>query len=64
MGIEFQEIGRGVAFQMALTKIVSGGQTAVDRGALDAARISESGAAAAIVRFVEEHEIQVLNVGG
>jgi hypothetical protein len=31
---------------------------------LDATRISESGAAAAIVRFVEEHEIQVLNVAG
>jgi hypothetical protein len=31
---------------------------------LDATRISESGAAAAIVRFVREHEIQVLNVAG
>jgi Circularly permutated YpsA SLOG family len=31
---------------------------------LDATRIAESGAAAAIARFVEEHEIQVLNVAG
>jgi hypothetical protein len=31
---------------------------------LDATRISQSGAAAAVVRFVEEHEIQVLNVAG
>lgn len=31
---------------------------------LDATRISESGAAAAIVRFIREHEIQVLNVAG
>jgi hypothetical protein len=32
--------------------------------ALDATQISESAAAAAIVRFVEENEIQVLNVAG
>jgi Circularly permutated YpsA SLOG family len=31
---------------------------------LDATRISVAGAAAAIVRFVEEHEIKVLNVAG
>jgi hypothetical protein len=31
---------------------------------LDATRISETGAAAAIVRFVEEHELKVLNVAG
>jgi hypothetical protein len=31
---------------------------------LDATRISKAGAAAAIVRFVEEHEIKVLNVAG
>jgi Circularly permutated YpsA SLOG family len=31
---------------------------------LDAKRISESAAAAAIVRFVDENEIQVLNVAG
>lgn len=31
---------------------------------LDATQISESAAAAAIVRFVEENEIQVLNVAG
>ena len=31
---------------------------------LDATRITESAAAAAIVRFIEEHEIKVLNVAG
>ena len=31
---------------------------------LDATRIDESGAAAAVVRFIKEHEIQVLNVAG
>ena len=31
---------------------------------LDATQISESAAAAAIVRFIEEHDIQVLNVAG
>jgi hypothetical protein len=31
---------------------------------LDATRISQAGAAAAIVRFVEEHEIKALNVAG
>jgi hypothetical protein len=31
---------------------------------LDATRITESAAAAAIVRFIEEHEIKALNVAG
>jgi hypothetical protein len=31
---------------------------------LDATQIAESAAAAAIVRFIEEHDIQVLNVAG
>jgi Circularly permutated YpsA SLOG family len=31
---------------------------------LDSTRISETGATAAIVRFVEEHDIKVLNVAG
>src|SRR5271165_821994 len=31
---------------------------------LDATQISESAAAAAIVRFIKEHDIQVLNVAG
>ena len=53
---------------MGLAKIVSGGQTGVDRGALDAALdakvLTALRAADASVRFLEEPAIEVVNVAG
>ena len=49
---------------MGLVKIVSGGQTGVDRGALDAKELTALRAADGIVRFIEEHAIEALNVAG